>query len=181
MTTSMVTIAGGTFENVASKVEEKHRGFCEFNDFDYTMHRDIISNGLPWSWSKLPAILDEFEKGYERVIWCDADCLPIADKFELPDLPIQVSIDYNGYCCGFMVLNREAIPFIEMWHMLGPLKHNDNKWEQSTFKHLSKFKSVSDMIFPIPETIVANPRTKGVDNPLFYHQWLGGDGSKWSA
>lgn len=182
--TIMITLAGGEYARHTDLIAQNHGAFCECNGFDYSLIDSKFDHSRNWSWNKIPAIKHALYQ-YKRVIWCDADCFTLQPTriLEFDGKPIQCSVDYNGWCCGFMVVRNEALAFIKAWETLGPLSNplsgdTRDTWEQSSFKFLQdNFPKISDITQPIGENIVANKNTRGLsDPPAFFHEWGGGRG-----
>lgn len=178
--TIMITLIGGDYVPHEQAITHRHNSFCgSRNKWDYGVFHNKIRPHRNWSWNKLDCILDAFERGYDRVIWCDADCLPIEDR-EMSFLAegLWVSQDFNGPCCGFMSIDRCMVPMIAAWAQLGPLDDwskydNRDTWEQNTFKFLlENFAKYRNQVYLIPEEAVSNPGTKGLKVlPTFHHFW----------
>lgn len=181
--TVMASIAGGEYFRMSKAIGLRHSEIARHNGWEYRMFTHKLNPSRNWSWNKLDVIIDLFDEGYQRVVWCDADCLPVKMRsVEFTGEPgLWVSRDFNGPCCGFMSIDSSMLDVIESWRTIGPLKDwtkydNRDTWEQNTLKLLlDQFDHIAKRTYLIPESCVANPSTKDLhEPPTFLHVWGNG-------
>ena len=86
--------------------------YCEFNGYDHFIYteKDFSHNMKP-AWSKLIFINKEFEKGYQYVLWVDADAIITNANYKLEsiienDKDIYISKDVNGLNTGIVMFKN---------------------------------------------------------------------------
>jgi hypothetical protein len=93
------------------------------------------------SWYKLPLIIEQFNLGYDYVVWVDADTTIINYDYDLlsilDDKSIYLVKDINNFNCGVMIWKRNDFTYDilnKMWSMVEFINHH--WWEQAAFINL---------------------------------------------
>lgn len=63
------------FRKWMAVTEPLHREYCDRHDADYAYFAGEWESGLHPTWNRLPMMMDAFDRGYDKVVWLDADTL----------------------------------------------------------------------------------------------------------
>jgi hypothetical protein len=110
--------------------------YADRHGYDVILHHDLLAPDRPASWSKVPALLDAFDR-YDLVFWIDADAAivdasrDIADELTGRSIVGLVAHEYEGQTipnCGVMAVRttrRSRKLLEEMWEQTDLIDH---KW-----------------------------------------------------
>jgi len=151
------TLYTDNFSTIAALTTKSFERFASLNGFDFVCYTELFDPTLHPSWNKLHAIMDCFSKGYERVLWSDADSFFVNNhNFYWGETSFSVNIDGNGICLSHMFVENTAYNrrLLETLLFLGDVKdwkvfgEAGIKWEQNALKALINSFNIKVDIFP---------------------------------
>ena len=117
----------GVFEPLMELTKEHHATYCERHNFDYWYEIGEIERPKEHgAWAKVKLILKALEKGYEFIVWLDADAMIYDADVDLRE---AIQADKIGVCW-------HRIPQLNHWNVGVMYLHNsvavqniiDNWW-----------------------------------------------------
>jgi hypothetical protein len=150
--------------------------FSEISDLSYSgikqygekhsipTERFLLSTTIdrPPSWYKIELVLQEFKKGYDCVMWVDADTMVVNFNHDFFSMlndthNIFLSEDTNGINMGVVVWKNtpEVVEILnKIWSMKEFINHT--WWEQGAFRNLydSNWKDIKNIVQFIPQNIL---------------------------
>jgi hypothetical protein len=145
MRQALISFAHGElFDKMASITFPRMYKYAQYHGIYFTdttdNHDTTWDYSRPWSWNKVPLILEYLREDYE-VLWVDADVYIRDYRFnifeELDPYAFHGMVLHNvpnSYVpnCGVWVLRPSMIPYLEeMWGMTQYINHCN--WEQAAF------------------------------------------------
>lgn len=141
----LTSIGAGPYGELLDLSGRSFERYAERHGYDLELRRELPAPERPPSWSRIPLILDLFER-YELVVWIDADAAvvdhgtDIADELPARALLGMVAHEVDGQRipnCGVWVLrrHRRVARFLEaVWRQTEFLEHR--WWENAAVLHL---------------------------------------------
>lgn len=174
------TLYDGTFYGFAPLVLRSLEQFAEVNSFDLVYYDKLLNFVRHPAWNKCYAILDCFDKGYEWVLWSDADSIYINRNKFLEACPPEyssfwTSIDENGICTSHIFIKNTDYNrgLLRAMLLLGDVKDDGAfgvctcKWEQNALKALRLHFHINLTYFP--QSLVVHNSLPVQNNTQFVH------------
>ena len=169
------TLYDKNFESFIKYPIQTFNRFANIYGYDTIYFDKVFDPSLHPSWNKLYAILDCFNRGYQRVLWTDADSLFIGKKIEFSNDDFITSSDSNGLCLSHMLVRNTVynIKLLQTLLFLQNVKDDSIfgkglKWEQNTLKALLLNFNIPYTTFP--RGFVKEPKYDAcLDNSHFLH------------
>ncbi len=185
-------VIGGDYAPLQAELQKLYLRDLESNGMKIFLTTELNPDVLNWSWAKVHRMKQLLLNDFDWVLSLDADILPgfenglsravesVLNSHRISGNEIFLSQDYNGICMGFwMMKNGErAQETVQAMLDLGQIDNylefdTRDTWEQNTFKKLLKSDTrIGEKLELIPESVVANPRSRGLRTlPCCYHFW----------
>lgn len=153
-------VADETMSSVADITAPAWEAYCRKHKYEFVRWNPDGVSRPPLrrhpAWAKI-LLAKELSKSHYFVNIVDADSMPVNFEFEiLKELrgPFGVAQDWDGACTSFMgfIADEWCMWFLDTVWNCGPIldDRGDDKWEQSTIKHLCKFKEIQ-------KNVILNP------------------------
>lgn len=146
----VLSLATKDIRSFAEPIFKNNKEYCEKHGYDWVEHWKL-KEGWPQiagaSWSKIPYILDELDKGYDWVFWIDADALVMDNEVKLEEFTddrfdfIITSSGASWQCGVFFTqntdLSRELLNEVyergPVYETVWPYENRAVGWEQARF------------------------------------------------
>ena len=133
------------YKNIAEDVFANKEAYCAVNNYTPRMFKESLDLTRPAAWSKIKAIQQCLEEGFDWVFWQDADCFvmnmnkrlePLVE--ELGDRNFATSCDINSGVCTGTILIRNCDWSREFLNKVYAQEEfiNHMWWEQAAVIHL---------------------------------------------
>jgi hypothetical protein len=108
----LVSAATPDYKSLQDISSVSFHDYAFLNGYGYDI-KIIYDKERPASWYKIPAILDNFQKGCDFVFWIDCDAIIINKKIKLESFiedgkDFYYSFDLFGMNCGVMLFRNTA-------------------------------------------------------------------------
>jgi hypothetical protein len=182
--TVVCTLAlGEAFRAKVQPVLDSHRAYAEARGLSYA----ILSDPPAWidrppPWMKIPLIQDLFQRGFERVVYLDADALVTNPDFDVEAVfgvptangGLTLTEDEAGINCGVMFLEdgpalRRLLDLV--WLFDADITHGT--WEQFALKSLMSMSAATSRSKATPGGSTASPPSA----PASIAPWTAASGS----
>lgn len=174
----LITLYDYNFNKFMPYVLKSYKVFCMINSTDFMCWDELLNPKLEPSWNKLLAVKEAFKRGYETILWSDADCLYIDNTNKFPWYSFGVNTDANGICLSHFVMKNTPYnnQLIDTLLFLGNVKDDSKfgigvKWEQNCFKALLENFDIKFEKFPCG-TILQMGEEATQNTHFIHYSWM---------